>query len=116
MTIDPGAKGKGTIGMDVQSDDMEKARAVLAQVLAVLETLGPRERARVIHSLLDAQAARASGSYQFLTNFANDRYLVEKGADSAAEYWRYLASTRTDPRFRDSCVKDAGNWAIVETA
>lgn len=103
------------MGMNVESDDMEKARAVLAQVLSVLDTLGPRERNRVIHSLLDAEAARdVSGSYQFITNFANDRYLVEQGAASAAEYWRYLAATRTDPRFRAGSMNDAGDWLVVE--
>jgi hypothetical protein len=94
---------------------MEKAKGALALMLEVLGRLTPRERARVIHSLLDAEAARPSGgSYQLITNFANDRYLVEKGADSAAEYWRYLASTRTDPRDRDSSLKAAGNWATVK--
>lgn len=95
-------------------DDATLAGNALVSIIVKLDTLTERERARVLHSLIDHEARRdGKGGYQFFTNFINDRYLLEQGIDSAAEYWRYLASTRSDARFRDSSIEHAHQWGTV---
>jgi len=98
----------------IESDDAAKASSAFGQICNILDSLSRRERARVVHSIVDAEAARRpSTGYQLIANFINDRLLVEKGPDKAAEHWRYLASTRTDPRFRNSSLSHANAWAVV---
>jgi hypothetical protein len=95
-------------------DDIERAKAALNEIVGILNGLSPREHARVLHSVIDvAVSARHKGSYQLTANFLNDRLLVEKGSDQAAEYWRYLASTRTDQRHAQGVLEDAKKWVTT---
>lgn len=85
----------------------------LILILGALDKLNESDRARVFHSLIDYEGVRTDAGYQFIANFVNDRYLLEQGPESAAEYWRYLADVRNDKRFSASCVSNAENWAVV---
>jgi hypothetical protein len=79
-----------------------------------LAGLHPSDHAKVLHSVLDAAVqGRYNGSYKLLANFVNDRLLLERGRDDAADYWRYLASTRTDPRYARGMLEDAKNWVTT---
>lgn len=95
---------------------MSKNRVIeaLKEIKTILETLHVQEKVAVIHSLLDS-SANNEGGYQLIANFVNDRYFLEKGAESSAEYWHYLADTRTARQFNVDMKQDAKNWITVES-
>jgi hypothetical protein len=108
----------GAVKMDTTEikdrDNLALASSILSQILTLLQNLSGRERARVLHSLLDYEAKNAGTSgYQNICNFVNDRLLAVKGAESAASYWLYLADMSTNPKFRDEELKHAVKWVTV---
>jgi hypothetical protein len=93
------------------------AYGALPPMLATLDSLPEAARTMVVRSLIDNEANRHRyPSYQLLANFLNDRLLLQRGPEKAAEYWRYLAWMCTDSRYKARRLTEAAkHWTACDS-